>query len=340
MSALPRWLSDVKTTVPAWVDQVAHSEGPGRYRFAIDAYEPYDLDSSHMLHNVVFTVGGDSTELVLMALHSRYADLQAAGAARIIAGGADARLTEHLLGTLGRMAKPTGGILGQYLAADSFGRYWRCYKRLGEGVRTAAGKALLKLDRHVAVHLAGRLVGRDVNDQVQATQMVRQIGLADQFADSLCRLARQGDRVVRSAAAAALGDAKGYDPCSTLVRCMGDADSRVQANAVEALARMGGDSSSAMDKVTSRHNRVRANAIKWLLETGNRQGEMALAAMLTDHRPAHRASALWVVRTLHHLPADTILRRLALEDEDTKIRARAASTLRSLHAVPAEEVTA
>ena len=59
MSALPRWLSDVKTTVPAWVDQVAHSEGPGRYRFAIDAYEPYDLDSSHMLHNVVFTVGGD-----------------------------------------------------------------------------------------------------------------------------------------------------------------------------------------------------------------------------------------------------------------------------------------
>jgi len=47
-----------------------------------------------------------------------------------------------------------------------------------------------------------------------------------------------------------------------------------------------------------------------------------------------------VVRTLHHLPAGTILRRLALEDEDTKIRARAASTLHSLQAVPAEEVTA
>ena len=58
MSQLPRWLSDLKRSLPTWIDRVAHPTGGGRYRFAIDAFEPFDLDSSHMLHNVVFTTGG------------------------------------------------------------------------------------------------------------------------------------------------------------------------------------------------------------------------------------------------------------------------------------------
>ncbi len=63
MSALPGWLLDVRNTLPGWIDAVSHSDGWGRYRFAVDAYEPYDLDSSHLMHNVVFTTGGGTAGL-------------------------------------------------------------------------------------------------------------------------------------------------------------------------------------------------------------------------------------------------------------------------------------
>lgn len=58
MSQLPRWLMDLKRTLPEWIDRMSHPDGPGRYRFAVDAFAPYDLDSSHMFHNIVFTTGG------------------------------------------------------------------------------------------------------------------------------------------------------------------------------------------------------------------------------------------------------------------------------------------
>lgn len=58
MSTLPEWLVQVKKTLPRWIDEVGHPDGPGRFRFAIEAYESYDLDSSHMLHNVIFSTAG------------------------------------------------------------------------------------------------------------------------------------------------------------------------------------------------------------------------------------------------------------------------------------------
>jgi len=58
MSALPGWLTQVQQTLPRWIDRVSHPDGWGRYRFAVSAYEPYDLDSSHLMHNVIYTTGG------------------------------------------------------------------------------------------------------------------------------------------------------------------------------------------------------------------------------------------------------------------------------------------
>ena len=276
---------------------------------------------------LVFTVGKDPVELLLMALHGPHKDVRSVAAARIIAGGVDVNLTEHLLESLSRLDEPVRTMVGQFLAADNFQRYWRSYKRLDGPVRVAAGKALLKLDRRVVDLLAGRLVGRDVNDQLQAVQMSRQMKISGRFANSLCRLACRAPAMVRSAAAAALGEVEGFDSCSTLARCLGDADPRVQANAVEALANLGADPSAALDKINSPHNRVRANVVLWLLKRQHPQGPMALAAMLTDSLPAHRISALWVVRTLAYAPATALLRRLATGDSETRIRARAASTL-------------
>ena len=57
MSALPTWLEQIKRTLPGWIERLAHSDGPGRYRFAVDAYEPYDLDSSCLVQNIMATTG-------------------------------------------------------------------------------------------------------------------------------------------------------------------------------------------------------------------------------------------------------------------------------------------
>ncbi|NQU76940.1 MAG: HEAT repeat domain-containing protein, partial [Planctomycetes bacterium] len=288
----------------------------------------------------VLTQDEQVTELALMALHSGRKELQGLAAARIMAGGVDVNLTEHLLGSLAEIAEPVRGIVGQFLASDGFDRYWRSYKRLDKTVRAAAGKALLKLDGRVADLVAGRLAGRDVGEQLQATQIVRQLKLAGRFLQPLCRLARHGNVKVRSAATAALGEAEGFDARTAVARCLDDTDPRVQANAVEALAMLSEDASAVADKVASPYNRVRANATKWLLQQGSPQAEMALATMLTDIRPPHRISALWVVKKLNYEPAADIVQRMAMRDEEPAIRARAAECLKTLKATQAEEVVA
>lgn len=58
MTLLPGWLADAKRTVPQWIAEVRHADGPGRYRFARDAYEPYDLDSSCMVENTRLSIEG------------------------------------------------------------------------------------------------------------------------------------------------------------------------------------------------------------------------------------------------------------------------------------------
>ena len=267
----------------------------------------------------------DTADLVLMGLHCRCSLVRAVAVSRIMACGADANVTEHLLEVLPALGDADQNILGQYLAAVSFQRYWQVYKKLDPEIRKRAGMALLKLDGRVADHLAGRLIGRDVNGQLQATQMVQQLNLAGRFSESLARLARQGHKVVRSAAAMTLGDVDDFNAARTLARCLDDEDPRVQANSVEALAKRGGEASAVLDKADSPHNRVRANAVHWLINADHEQGPMALAAMLTDRRPMHRISALWVVKDLEYAPAVTLLHQLATLDPDTKVRARAAT---------------
>ncbi len=280
----------------------------------------------------------EAADGVLLALHSRHPDVQAVAAARLLACRTDAYVTEHLLKVLPSLAAPVAAVVGQHLAIRSFNRYWSSYAQLGHEVRRTAGRALLKLDASVADLLTGRLLGRDVGGQMQALQMIRQLQVASRYAPQLARLARQGDRRVRSASVSALAGAEGYDAQRTLARCLDDADMRVQANAIEAMARLGGDPSAVLDKLDSPNNRVRANTIKWLLEAAHPDGPMALAAMLADDRPAHRISALWVVEVLAYRPAVGLLRRLVLTDKDLKVRSRMAALLRALAPVRPMEV--
>lgn len=56
MDDLPDWLIGLKETLPQWVKRMGHSDGPGRYRFAEEAFRPYGLDSSALIYNVVRTL--------------------------------------------------------------------------------------------------------------------------------------------------------------------------------------------------------------------------------------------------------------------------------------------
>ncbi|NSW57593.1 MAG: hypothetical protein HPY44_16405 [Armatimonadetes bacterium] len=57
MPNLPRWLLEAKDSVPRWLSSLAHPSGPGRYRFATDAFEPFDLDSTSMAYNIRSCLG-------------------------------------------------------------------------------------------------------------------------------------------------------------------------------------------------------------------------------------------------------------------------------------------
>lgn len=57
MSHLPGWLLEARETVPRWLAQVKHPSGAGRYRFALEAYEPFDLDSTSMAYNIIGALG-------------------------------------------------------------------------------------------------------------------------------------------------------------------------------------------------------------------------------------------------------------------------------------------
>lgn len=57
MSHLPDWLLAARESIPRWLQSLQHPSGPGRYRFATEAYEPYDLDSTTMAYNTRSALG-------------------------------------------------------------------------------------------------------------------------------------------------------------------------------------------------------------------------------------------------------------------------------------------
>jgi len=59
VTALPDWLAEVKQTLPEWIDDVRYGDGSGRYRYAIEAYEPYDFESSDRIHGAIERIRND-----------------------------------------------------------------------------------------------------------------------------------------------------------------------------------------------------------------------------------------------------------------------------------------
>ena len=149
-------------------------------------------------------------------------------------------------------------------------------------------------------------------------------------------LAAAGDRDARIAATAisALGHVGTDSARQALRSCLPHKDARVRANALEALDRIGLADEPAAERIISPAPRERGNAVRTLahhVEPKLRAvGLEALDAMLGDERPAHRASALWLVERLGWIDAARRVAELAARDEAPPVRQRARRTARRL----------
>jgi len=114
-------------------------------------------------------------------------------------------------------------------------------------------------------------------------------------------LSRDSDRMVRSCAIAALGQTTPTDETRRcLIEALRDKDTRVQANAIEAIeVQKLNDLTPALEPLMqSSNNRLRANAIKALLTWKVASAQQAIEQMVSDSRSQHRRSAQWLISQL------------------------------------------
>lgn len=155
------------------------------------------------------------------------------------------------------------------------------------------------------------------------------------------------DPRLRATAISALSDgpmlaAASRDVERVIEECLHDADTRVRANAVEAVAKRVRHAPSTSDhalltllelKDDGAH-RARANALRGLLETAAGEPTIeGVRAMLTDERPMHRLAGVWLagrvlpgvkpVIAKRYGEIAGVVKRLAEKDEDEHVRRRA-----------------
>lgn len=225
------------------------------------------------------------------------------------------------------------------------------------GESRLAAREWLRADRAGFVAaLRARVEGGDEGERVATLRLVRLLRLGVTLETVLVDIAGGGRAGCRAAATAvaALGDLSTPGALVGVRAALGSGDERVRANAVEASLRRrprGGDLAdsdgvlygSLIELKTDGHHRVRANALRGLIEgcgTG-RGGRLldpggvdGLESMLGDGREMHRLAGLWLAeRTLvaggrDRLGGswDAICRRvaaMAARDEEAAVRTRA-----------------
>ena len=196
-----------------------------------------------------------------------------------------------------------------YFVAIAFDRYWENYDRLSSSQKTKAGKAVFKLD--AKADEKWQVCARDMSPRkrLRAVKMARRVDRLEIFSESLLKLSSDADARVRSCAVASLGEmrTRGQDSQVCLLKALHDSDHRVQANAIEALGQR--DCRGSMGQINrfanSRDNRVRANAIRTLLNWRVDSARRSIKQMLTDPRRRHRKSAHWVAQQISLASSDS-----------------------------------
>ena len=200
----------------------------------------------------------------------------------------------------------------QYLQEMAFDRYWEIFDRLAPASQLAAGRAVYKIDPQADARWRRKARDGSIAQRLRAIRWARLLGRVDECVDVFMELARDRDRKVRSCATAGLADSRKKPKViiTQLITALSDEDSRVRANAIEALEKTAAPETSQKISrfVQDENNRVRANAIKALLHWKVASAQQAIDEMLGDSRPQHRSSAQWVAHQMgiNHIQAPTV----------------------------------
>ncbi len=222
------------------------------------------------------------------------------------------------------------------IAAESVEAFFERWLSISVAARAAAGRALMaERPRDFAAALGEVLVGGSRAQKLRGIDLARRLHMmVEQVEAPIIRLSACGDPHVASSAVAALADGRAPRRVTAARAALGHPDSRVRANAVEALGQIDPDAEDRLGRYCDDpDNRARANAVLALLRRGRGEAEGALRDMLRDGDALHRVSGVWVARRGRAAPAAGELRRMARRDEIPEVRARAAAALRWLELV-------
>ncbi|HOA74308.1 MAG TPA: HEAT repeat domain-containing protein [Phycisphaerae bacterium] len=228
--------------------------------------------------------------------------------------------------SLDRTGRPTSPM--------SFERYWTLYDRMSVEQRTTAAAEVLASTPMFESILARKLASGDPGERVRALRIIADLKLAKSFETTLYQLCHDPTPAVRSAAVAAMGPLETAVSRRLLRGALDDVDTRVQANAVEAIAATGNESmvDDLLSKLSSPDNRVQANAVKALLKLGVREAAETLLRMLRHENRMHRISALWLVERMGLFTLASRVTAMAGEDPDPLVRRRASVLTQELPA--------
>jgi HEAT repeat protein len=238
---------------------------------------------------------------LVTALDSRH-EWVVLAAVKVLARKKHPRLPQFMVRLLSNEHKHVRVLARSYLQKTAFESYWNNFERLTRTQRIDAGKAVFKLDPAAGRRWRARTQHISSHQRLRAVQIARLLEQVDEFGPALQKLAGDPDRKVRSCAVAGLGELSTRSGIleACLRSALKDADSRVRANAIEALEHRQVRSAVKDFEHFTRdaNNRVRANAIKALLSWKVDSARQAIQQMITDPRPRHRRSARWVAQQM------------------------------------------
>lgn len=212
-------------------------------------------------------------------------------------------------------------------------RYWETFDCLNDQERVSLGREMLDRAPEARRNLALRLGEPSPARRVRALRMMTVLGLVGEFEEHVYPLCHDPEAEVRSAAVAALGTLPSPTSRRLLNGALRDRDGRVQANAIEAVDRLGGVAAASGElrlMLKSPDNRVRANAVRVLLKLGVRDAAETLLSMMVEKDRAQRISALWLIENMGLFNLAKRVARMAVADADSQVRTRARGLIEQL----------
>ena len=219
-----------------------------------------------------------------------------------------------------------------YLAPVGFRRLWNAWPKLTYPQRLAAGRALIKIDPQFHMQLGQRLTTGSPQDRLRALSMIRDLNQGSAFEPAIRRMLQEPDSHIASAAVSALGSGEADESLQDLEAALDHQDARVRANAIEALEQR--QHQIEVDRLINMSereaNRPRANAIHALHDMDASEAVSLLHRMLSDNRPNHRVSALWLIETMGIVELARHVAEMSIGENDDNVRQRAAHVIEQL----------